>query len=1273
AANLGGTVYIYNGSYWENVVVNKSVTLQGEERDETIVYGASPCINVTVNNVTIRDMSVANCTSYGIYINASNATIVNNSIYNVSGLNPATDTDTPGGIAAGIYLTGSQNCTVENNTIANMTGGKGAADTDGYSSGWEGGDGVGIYIENSRDNKISNNTIKELYAGSGGSGASRSGNAGNIFGFYLKGNFSNIIDNKNTVEGDPVIYYADTSDTIIEGYVLREDVNPTNLGKIALINVRNFTVRNNIVANYTGEWEGTTSAEGPSKTGFRGIGIYLNNSNNNTFENNTIEAITGGRGMSASGYRCAGGAGGDAIGFYLIASTNNTFSNNTINDLRGGDSKDCAETSAPGDGKRYGFYFEEDSYDNKIRTNNTVDGGNVIYFVNESDQTIENLVSEGSSNPTNLGLATFLNVQRFRVTNLTLKHYAASPAKTSLGTAPNDAYGIYLQSVTNSNFTNITIENVTGGKGSCGYGWGDGPGGGGVGYGVYMNNSLNNTFSNNTIKSIKGGTAGTSKDNYGGVLSQNQGFGFYIPEDSYNNTIDYNNTVDGSRVLYYFNRSDEIIELFYLNSSGNTMNLGKVAFIYVNNFTVRNLTVSHFTGANGLTTSNKYQRWGRNGTAFFLYYVTNSTFANNTIVNITGGQGGPGYGNRGIGGVGGLGIGFDLKMSINNFFSNNNFTDVDGGSGGNGYFGSPGSGLGYGFNLRDDSFENVIDYNNTVEGERVIYYNNASNITLDGLELTKKETPTNLGKMVFINLDNSTIKNVFVANYTGLTGIGDSYTGNPGYGIYLLSSDNNIFDNITICNITGGRGGGDGGYGQTGGTGGDGIGVYFSASKDNYFYNSSIDNSTPGRGGVAYYTGSLGSHYDISSNSDSDNDLVNSTFNITSALKFGDTASSLNVRWFLEVYVGNYTGALENATVTARDVNDNLVFSKDTASNGFITPQVPREYMINQSGYMYFSNYTVNATRNYYSKNGTYVNLTTNKLVNLTLNYTGIYIDTTPPTYSLNSTSSTVAGTQVEHRLKWEDDFDLSGYIFQFCNGTYDGTDCPAFSIISSDDVESGNDSWSNSTYGGSETGNSIWHIIDNTGYCSNINHSSSHCWFSGTGDGGVTTYDDSDDTILVSDVINLSGYSSANLTFNHTYDIESGNWDIIFVEFSNDSGTSWFNSLDSGDYNVTPVGEYPCYVQADSTHPNVADFTQGWCGSASGVWSQATFEINNVFLVSGFRFRFRFSTDLAAGTTHGWYVDDIKIITEEEPGWNNDTWVPMTGTANWSNVTKTI
>ena len=66
-------------------------------------------------------------------------------------------------------------------------------------------------------------------------------------------------------------------------------------------------------------------------------------------------------------------------------------------------------------------------------------------------------------------------------------------------------------------------------------------------------------------------------------------------------------------------------------------------------------------------------------------------------------------------------------------------------------------------------------------------------------------------------------------------------------------------------------------------------------------------------------------------------------------------------------------------------------------------------------------------------------------------------LDTTPPTYSLNSTNSTLAGTPVEHRLKWNDDVGLSGYIFSFdnCTGTLVNDTFVSFS---------GTTNWSNIT-----------------------------------------------------------------------------------------------------------------------------------------------------------------------------------------------------------------
>jgi hypothetical protein len=65
--------------------------------------------------------------------------------------------------------------------------------------------------------------------------------------------------------------------------------------------------------------------------------------------------------------------------------------------------------------------------------------------------------------------------------------------------------------------------------------------------------------------------------------------------------------------------------------------------------------------------------------------------------------------------------------------------------------------------------------------------------------------------------------------------------------------------------------------------------------------------------------------------------------------------------------------------------------------------------------------------------------------------------DTTPPTYSQNSTNSTLAGTPVSHNLFWQDDFGLSYAIFSFDNCTGSLQNITGMSL-------SGASAWSNFT-----------------------------------------------------------------------------------------------------------------------------------------------------------------------------------------------------------------
>jgi len=87
-ATAGNTVYVYNGTYYENVLVNKTVDLIGESKENVIVDGnkAGSVIKVTVNNVNISTFTMTNSNKYSMHLSgSSNSNIINCVSYNSTG------------------------------------------------------------------------------------------------------------------------------------------------------------------------------------------------------------------------------------------------------------------------------------------------------------------------------------------------------------------------------------------------------------------------------------------------------------------------------------------------------------------------------------------------------------------------------------------------------------------------------------------------------------------------------------------------------------------------------------------------------------------------------------------------------------------------------------------------------------------------------------------------------------------------------------------------------------------------------------------------------------------------------------------------------------------------------------------------------------------------------------------------------------------------------------------------------------------------------------
>jgi len=112
-ASNGDTIIAHDGTYQENVVIDKEISLINGSQPVVDALGGTG-FNVTAHNVTISGFNITNA-SYGINCSALGFIFSNNTINaTVDGINLAIT-----GIASG--LTGSQSFTVGNSTIHNNT------------------------------------------------------------------------------------------------------------------------------------------------------------------------------------------------------------------------------------------------------------------------------------------------------------------------------------------------------------------------------------------------------------------------------------------------------------------------------------------------------------------------------------------------------------------------------------------------------------------------------------------------------------------------------------------------------------------------------------------------------------------------------------------------------------------------------------------------------------------------------------------------------------------------------------------------------------------------------------------------------------------------------------------------------------------------------------------------------------------------------------------------------------------------------------------------
>ena len=81
AAQSGDTVFVYSDTYDEHILINKSITVIGEDKDSTIIDGSltDNCIKITSNSVVVKYFTIKKGI-IGVYIVQSSGHEINNNI-----------------------------------------------------------------------------------------------------------------------------------------------------------------------------------------------------------------------------------------------------------------------------------------------------------------------------------------------------------------------------------------------------------------------------------------------------------------------------------------------------------------------------------------------------------------------------------------------------------------------------------------------------------------------------------------------------------------------------------------------------------------------------------------------------------------------------------------------------------------------------------------------------------------------------------------------------------------------------------------------------------------------------------------------------------------------------------------------------------------------------------------------------------------------------------------------------------------------------------------
>ena len=204
-SNEGDLIQVWYGTYNENIVINKSLTVESRDgASYTFIdgMGSGIVVNIASDNVILKGFTVQNG-KIGVQLKGKdsegivNCKIISNSIRHIAGVGD-------GEYAYGIYVTSADNIIINANTVSDI---KGRYSNDSlYGCAKNGGDGIGIFLNMATEVRLLNNNISDVGGGSGGNSSPWYGNCrnyyagsgGNGYGICIASSSDNLV-NKNTV------------------------------------------------------------------------------------------------------------------------------------------------------------------------------------------------------------------------------------------------------------------------------------------------------------------------------------------------------------------------------------------------------------------------------------------------------------------------------------------------------------------------------------------------------------------------------------------------------------------------------------------------------------------------------------------------------------------------------------------------------------------------------------------------------------------------------------------------------------------------------------------------------------------------------------------------------------------------------------------------------------------------------------------------------------------------------------------------------------------